>query len=70
MRNGLNLPLVAPVCGRKTRHYSVEEARNALRELKAREHVQGGRPGSLRIYHCPVCQAFHVGHQRPPNRGR
>jgi len=62
----LNIPPMAGAC-RKIQHASERAARDHLLHVAARNAVYGsGRPGlELRVYRCPECGFFHVGHGRP-----
>jgi hypothetical protein len=48
-------------CG-KRRHYSIEAAERHRDQLIAQERRKRPSAPPLRVYHCPQCDAYHVGH--------
>jgi hypothetical protein len=50
----------------KIRHDTREGAERQRAQLERRDQRRGApfRPGHLNVYHCPACEAWHVGHSR------
>lgn len=42
------------------------EARQAMRDMRKRDasHGRGDRNLSMRVYECPKCRLWHIGHDR------
>lgn len=53
-------------CRRKIRYKKLKTARRVIKKLKAKGNDKKD-PEDLRVYRCPFCRGFHVGHtQKPP----
>jgi hypothetical protein len=57
----------ASSCLSKHRHATKQEARDHVVQQK-RDGGFGG--GDVVIYHCPLCDGFHIGHKMGQNRSK
>jgi hypothetical protein len=50
-------------CGNKHRHETWRSA-----QLEAASAAKRNRHGAIRVYRCPWCRGFHIGHDAPARR--
>ena len=47
-------------CERKTRYTSLQKAKNVIKAKKKKVYISH----NLGIYHCDLCDGYHIGHSR------
>jgi hypothetical protein len=64
----LRIPLRSQCLDGKRRHYSRWEAEEHLKSLRLWDKANRPTAGPLRVYRCPECDCWHVGHLRNSRR--
>lgn len=49
-------------CGRKIRYKSESRAQKVADQQNKRDH------DNLKVYHCKICEGWHLGHDKSANR--